>query len=153
MLDYPVAHVRDSERPELVRPARLGYPDTPHRLRAVATRSQFSLDVVEERLDARGLDVGDGDGINSWRTPVGAHLQPRAPEYVPAVDPVVQRVEASVRRPLGRPVELVLQGSNAVEGVVGPRGHAPIPPCPISADEAGVLGSDGLCCPVVHRYV
>ncbi len=77
---------------------------------------------------------------------------PRAPEDVPAMDPVVQRVEASIRRPLGRPVQFVLEGANLVKGVVGPCGHAPVPPSPTNVDEAGALRSDGLCCPALHCY-
>src|SRR5262249_32358809 len=97
--------------------------------------------------DPSGFDIGDGDGVGTRGTPVGTHLQPRAPEYVPAVDPVKQRVEPSVRRPLGRQVQLVLQGPSLITGVVRHGGHAPTPPSQASTDEAGALRCGGLCCP------
>jgi len=68
------------------------------------------------------------------------------------MNPVIQRVEASSRRPLDRPVQFALEGSNLIKGVVGPHGHAPVPPSPTNMDEAGALRSDGLCCPADHRY-
>src|SRR5262249_57256453 len=97
--------------------------------------------------DPSGFDIGDGDSVDTRSTPVGTHLQPRAPEYVPAVDPVKQRVEPSVRRPLGRQVKLVLQGPSLITGVVRHSGHAPTPPSQSSTDEAGALCYGGFCFP------
>lgn len=57
------------------------------------------------------------------------------------MDAIPQRVETSGRRPLGRQVQLDLEFSNLVVGVVGPRGHAPVLPSPSNTDEAGPLPS------------
>jgi len=75
-LDHPVANSSDPERTEL-RLARLWYPDPPHRLRTVGPVSQAGLDGVEETLDAGGLDVGDGDPVDTRGTLVVTYLQPR----------------------------------------------------------------------------
>jgi hypothetical protein len=123
-LDHPIANTRDPER-ALLAGARLGDPDPPHRLRTIGPIPQRRLELVEEPLDPGGLDVGDGDGVGTGSAPVGAYLLPCPPENVPAEDPVIQGMEPSVRRPLGRPIKLSLQVSGLVEGVVGPYGHAP----------------------------
>ncbi len=106
-LDHPVANRSDTERTKFCLPW-FGYPDPPHRLGTVGAVQQPGLDHVEEPLDAGGLDVSDGDDVDTRSTLVGAHLQPRPPENVPAEDPVVKSVEPSIRRPLGRLVKLVL---------------------------------------------
>ena len=128
LLDHPIPHAGNTQRAHLPRLTRFRDPDPSHRLRTVSPVPQTDRHLVEETLDTSGLDVGDGDGVDAGGTPVGAHLQPRAPENVHAVDPVEQRVETTIRRPLGRRVQLVLQGPSAVKGVVGPPGHAPTPP-------------------------
>jgi hypothetical protein len=126
-LDHPITHARDPERtkPWRLGRARLGDPDPPHRLRTIGPVPQRRLQLVKELLDPGGLDLGDGDGVGTGGAPVGADFLPCPPENVPAVDPVIQGMEPSVRRPLGRPVQRSLQLSGLVEGVVGPCGHAP----------------------------
>src|SRR6266511_2777362 len=67
---------------------------------------------------------------------------------VPAVDLVVERVEASGRRPLGRPVQLELKLSGRVMGVVSHRGiHRPVPSSASTRCGRGPSLVAGLCCP------
>src|SRR5664279_478700 len=147
LLDHPIPHAGNTQRAHLPRLTRFRDPDPSHRLRTVSPVPQTDRHLVEETLDTSGLDVGDGDGVDAGGTPVSAHLQPRAPGNVHAVDPVEQRVETTIRRPLGRRVQLVLQGPSAVKGVVGLPAMHRLLPVITNTDEAGVLRYDGLCCP------
>src|SRR5262249_8944231 len=104
LLDHPIPHGSDAQRAPLVR-TRFWDPYPAHRLRTVRTRPQLYRQLVEHLLHTGGLDLPDGDRVDPGSTLVGAHLQPRAPENITAVDPVVQRVETTLRRPLGRQVQ------------------------------------------------
>ena len=53
--------------------SRLGNPDPPHRLRTVGPRPQRRLDLIQERRDPSGFDIGNGDGVDTRGTPVGTH--------------------------------------------------------------------------------
>ena len=61
-----------------------------------------------------------GRVVDARRAVVAAHLAPRPPHDVPAVDPVIQRVESSSGIGLGRPVERMLQGTDRA-GLPTPR--------------------------------
>ena len=111
-LHDPVAHRRDRERPPLQR-ARLRDEDPTRRKRAVAPCLQIRGQLVEQPVDPVLLDGGEDDAVDAGRATIGAHLPPRPLQDVPAVDLVVERVEASPGIGLGRPVERSLQFSGS----------------------------------------
>ena len=118
-LGHPVPDGGDPQVAELA--VGLGDGDPPHRLGLVAVHQQVLLDLSEEGLDplgAFGLDVFDGDAVDARGAVIPQHLLPCAVEHVGSVDPVVESVEASVRRHLGRLVELGLELLGLVASVV-----------------------------------
>ena len=112
-LHDPVAHRRDRKRPPLL-PTGLRDEDPARRQRTVAPLLQLRGQLVEQTIDPVLLDGGEGDAVDAGRAAIGAHLPPRPLQDVPAVDLVVERVEASSGLGLGRPVERSLQFSDPV---------------------------------------
>jgi hypothetical protein len=111
-------------------------------LGAIALFSELVPQLIEERLDPVLLNLGDRDAVNPGGAAVLPHLLPRSLQHIPAMDAVPERVEASIRRPLGRQVQLDLEFSDLVLlGVVGPLGHAPVLPSSSNTDEAEPLPS------------
>ena len=88
------------------------------------------------------LDVGEGLSVDARRTSVPAHLYPRTPQHVPAMDLVVERMEPSSGVGLGRPVERSLQGLDLVllGGTSHEGTHQPFP-APKRTDEVAALPS------------
>jgi hypothetical protein len=127
-LHHPILDGGNAQRPRL-RAAGLGDMHPSHRHRAITPLTQLHLELVEERIDTRLLDLGDRDAINPGRAAIRPHLRPRPLQHIPAMDAIPERVEPSARRPLGRQVQLDLEFSDLVLlGVVGPGGHAPVLP-------------------------
>jgi hypothetical protein len=120
LLDHPITHIGNTQR-ALFRFTRFRDPNSPNRSGTIRPVPQARRYLVEESLDSGVLNISDGDRINSRSTLILANLPPRLPENISAVNPVKQRVEPPVRRPLGRPVQRVLQSpSLTYRGVIGP---------------------------------
>jgi hypothetical protein len=118
-----------------------------HRQRPVGAALQLGRQGVEESLEAPGLDPGNGHALHAGSTPVATDLLPGALQDVAAVDLVIARMEASGRRPLGRPVQLALQRSGLVQGVVSHRAFTDRS-LPLQArDVAGSFPRAGWWCP------
>ena len=66
--------------------------------------------------------IGQGGLVDARRAAVAAHLHPRPPQDVSAVDLVPQRVEPSPGIGLGRPVKRMLQGTDRIRGRPSPDG-------------------------------
>jgi Recombinase zinc beta ribbon domain len=99
---HPVAHRRDTQRPGLTRPTRLGDVNAPQRLRPIRSRPHPFGEPVEEgphRLHAPSRDVVDANTVDSGVASVRGHVRPRSPHHVAAGDLVEQGMEpTSVRR-------------------------------------------------------
>ena len=141
-LDHPVAHCSDPERAEF-RLSRFGDPYPPHRLRTVSAVSQRGLDVVKELLDTRGLDVGDGDSVDTRST-----LVVRAPPTTLAGERLCGRPGHTARGTFDSatawpPGTACVAGpeslSRVLLGLAAMHRLLPVPP---STDEAGALPSD-----------
>jgi hypothetical protein len=70
--------------------------------------------LAKEPVDPVLLDVRQRGVVDASRAAVAAHLLPRPVQHVAAGDLVEQRMEPSGRVGLGRPVQRMLQGSDAV---------------------------------------
>ncbi|HYY20523.1 MAG TPA: hypothetical protein VE780_01475 [Thermoleophilaceae bacterium] len=91
----------------------------------MAAGAEVRRELVEQPGNAVALDLLDGLPVDAGRATV-AHLPPRPLQDVPAVDLVVERVEASPGIGLGRPVERSLQFSGPVfRGGNSHAGHSP----------------------------
>ncbi len=80
-------------------------------------------------------------------TPVATDLVPCALQDVPAADLVVERVETSGRRPLGRLVQLALKLSGLVMGVVSHQAFTDLSLRYKRVTWQGSFPRAGLCCP------
>jgi hypothetical protein len=70
----------------------------------VSTVLERVVEVLEQALRAVCLDVRKGLPIDPGRSPIGEHPPPRLLQNVRPEDPVIEGVEAPLRRPLGRHV-------------------------------------------------
>ncbi len=94
--------------------ARLRDEHPPRRQRPPPPLPQIRGQLVEQPGHPVLLDIGQGGRVDARRAVVAAHLSPRPPQHVPAVDLVVQRVESTPGIGLGRPVQRMLQGTDRV---------------------------------------
>lgn len=111
---HPVGQARDTERPQLAWPARLGYMNPPQRPRPIRPGAQPPGEVVEELFDPGAHDIVDGDPIDTGRSPVLTDLALSLFEHVAAGDLVVQSVEAAIPILLSTAVEHALESTNPV---------------------------------------
>ena len=138
-LHHPVTNRRDAQRPGP--PVRLGDLHPPHRRGTPTPLGQLGGEIIEERDHHGFLDRGDGDAIDTSGTAIAGHIHPGPPQHVPAMDLVVERMEPSVGRSLGCPVERALKLNDLVSGGHSPAGtHRPVPPTTRMHD-AGALRS------------
>ena len=85
-----------------------------------------------------------------------AHRDPRAPQDVPAIDLVHERVESPSGIGLGRPVERMLQGTDRIPGTRGSHGggtsrdgtHRAPPPQRCASTKQRPFPHRRLCCPL-----
>jgi len=138
-LDHPIPDRRHPEVP--LSPIRLRDAHPLDRQGSIVALSKLGGQLVEEFLDPLALDLLDGDTVHARGSPVASNLLPSALQEVLAVDLVVQRVEASARRPLGRPVQLDLELSGLFSGVVSHPAFADLSLQPQARDAAGALPS------------
>jgi len=89
-----VADCRNRQRPLLLG-VGLRDEDPTRGERSVAAGSEIRGQLVEQAVNAVALDISEGLAIDAGRAAVAAHLAPRLLQDVPAVDFVVERVEAS----------------------------------------------------------
>jgi hypothetical protein len=120
---------------------------------APARTSIWNREIVTPTPNSAARSSRNGPTPASSISAVAGHVHPGPPQQVPAVDLVVERVELSVGRSLGCPVELALKLSDLVEGGNSRRGtHRPFP----SADQAWTkqrpFAPAGLCCPAHRHY-
>jgi hypothetical protein len=93
-LHNAVANSGDRQRP-LLAGAGLRDEHPTRRERSVAAGPEVRGQLVEQPVDAVVLDVGEGLAVDAGRAAVAAHLAPRPLQDVPAMDLVIERVEAS----------------------------------------------------------
>src|SRR5439155_8228287 len=118
------------------------------RLRAIRACTQRGAELLKHALDPVLLDARERLAIDARRAAVPLHTPPRFPQDVAPVDPIHQRVEAPLRRPLGCDPQVTLQLAHFVDarvrvGVVGTgrAGHALSRPCAAIRTTAGTLRS------------
>jgi hypothetical protein len=99
LLTNPVADRRDPERPHTT--TWLRDPHAPDRRGAIPTFTKSTLQLAEHPLDPVLLNLSQRHLIDTSRTPVLTHPPPRLPQDVTPMDPVIQRVKAALRGPLG----------------------------------------------------
>src|SRR5437899_3239153 len=121
-LNHPVPYRRNAQRP--LPPICLRNVSAPHRLRPILPGLEIALDAQQERLDPLLLDGDDRLAVHPRSPSIAPHPPPRFPQNVAPVDPVVQRVEAALPTPLGRPPQRPLEFSHFVLRVVGACAHA-----------------------------
>ena len=110
----PVGHTRDTERPQLPRPARLWDMNAPQRPRPVRSGTQLGGELVEKAAHPGSHDIVDCDPIDARGSTVGTDLAPGPPEHVAAGDLVIERVEAAILVLLGTAVEHALESTNPI---------------------------------------
>src|SRR5256884_6902288 len=121
-LNHSVPYRRNAQRP--LPPVRLRNVPAPHRLRPILPGLEIVLDTQQKRLDPLLLNGGDRLAIHPRSPAIVPDPSPRFPQDVPPVDPVVQRVEAALPTPLGRPPQRSLEFSHFALWVVGACAHA-----------------------------
>src|SRR6202048_8131 len=111
-LYHPVAHRRDSQRPQF--PICLLNVNAFHRLRLVGLRPQRVLNPFQTPCCAFVCPpyLWDRDPIHSGRSFIAAHPFPRRFQHIQPIDPVVQRVEPELRFLLGLLAPLLSQLRN-----------------------------------------
>src|SRR3989449_184842 len=121
-LNHSVPYRRNAQRP--LPPVRLRNVPAPHRLRPILPGLEIVLDTQQKRLDPLLLNGGDRLAIHPRSPTIASDPLPRFPQNVAPVDPVVQRVEAALPTPLGRPPQRSLEFSHFALCVVGACAHA-----------------------------
>src|SRR5438876_10685575 len=121
-LNHSVPYRRNAQRP--LPPVRLWNVPAPHRSRRTLPGLEIVLDTQQNRLDPLLLNGGDRLAIHPRSPSIVPDPSPRFPQDVPPVDPVVQRVEAALPTPLGRPPQRPLEFSHFALRVVGACAHA-----------------------------
>lgn len=145
--DHPISDRRDTKRPGLTRPARLGDVHPPQRRRPVRARLQPLRQVIEEHADPTRLDSIDRDTIDTRCTPLGTHVAPRTPQDVAAGDVAVHRVETTTGIRLGTAIQHALQSTRGIQTIglsdgPSPKGtHQLASLTTTCTDEAGALRS------------
>ena len=112
-LHDPVTDSGNRQRPLLIR-ARLRDEHPPGRHRPVPPLPQLAGQLIKKPGHPVLLHGGQGGLVDARCAIIHAHLNPRAPQDVPAIDLVIQRVEPSSGIGLGRPVQRMLQGTDRI---------------------------------------
>jgi hypothetical protein len=99
LLNHPVLHGRDAQRPNTT--LRLRDRDPPDRQRAIATLTKLDLDFAQKAINPELLNRFQGPPIDPGSPLVLPHTPPRLPQNVTPVDPIKQGVKTPIRRPLG----------------------------------------------------
>src|SRR2546428_6061593 len=121
-LNHPVPYRRNAQRP--LPPICLRNVPAPHRLRPILPGLEIVLDTQQKSLDPLLLNGGDRLAIHPRSPTIASDPLPRFPQNVAPVDPVVQRVEAALPTPLGRPPQRPLEFSHFALRVVAACAHA-----------------------------
>jgi hypothetical protein len=109
-----VGHRRNRQRTTLVA-AGLGNPHPTRGQRPIRAIPNSGGQLVEQPVHAVPLDIRQCHLVDACCAAVAAHLTPRPLQDVPAVDLVIERVEATSGFGLGRPVQRSLQFSDLVK--------------------------------------
>ena len=111
---HPIGHTRDTERPQLARPARLRDMRPPQRPRPVGPGPQLHGELIEELAHPGVHDTADAHTIDARSSSVCTDLTPSLPEHVAAGDLVIDGMEAAILVLLGTAVEHALESTNPV---------------------------------------
>src|SRR6266404_1373573 len=113
-LHDPIAQSRDAQGSQLS--ICLGDVDAPYGSWSVGLGAQLLVELLDQlhRTVLGGLDHLDRHTIDSGTAAVGLHLQPRRPQHIAPIDPVVQRIEPELRLLLGLVAQLLSQSGEAL---------------------------------------
>jgi hypothetical protein len=165
LLGHPVADRRDAQGSYAA--VWFGDRPPPHRRRTIAACPEVPGKLVEQALDAIGLDIGQGQSIDPRRASVGPDPPPRLAQDVSPEDAVIEGVEAPFRGLLGRSPELALEllhfahrrepvklDGRPPAGVIGPGGpgHALVRTSAVSVTKVGALPSRRVVFHADRRY-